>query len=117
MAWTIRRTLLLGLVSVLALSTAGCKPAAKKSHKIVVGYLPIIAHLPAAIAQEKGLFDDQLEVEFRVYSNSNTLLSDLAKGKINAATTVAVAPVVGRTHAEIAAGKSRPARQSGGEIL
>ncbi|MBK9961573.1 MAG: ABC transporter substrate-binding protein [Saprospiraceae bacterium] len=60
---------------------------------VKVGYLPIIAHLPASIAKEKKYFGD-LKVEYVIYSNSNDLLNDLNAGKIDIATTLAVAPIV-----------------------
>ena len=65
----------------------------KEVNIIKVGYLPIIAHLPASIAKERQYFGD-LKVEYVIYSNSNDLLNDLNAGKIDVATTLAVAPIV-----------------------
>lgn len=66
----------------------------KQSTKVVIGYLPIIAHLPMVIAKHDGRLDG-VNVEYKVFGNSNDLLQDLKKGAVDFATTVAFAPVVG----------------------
>lgn len=80
------------LVAVLLLA-GGCAKEPKR--KVVVGYLPIIAHLPAEMAREGGYFGP-IEVEYRVFGSSNDLLEALGNGQIDITMTVAVAPVVGR---------------------
>lgn len=85
---------LLIVVSAIACVSVGCeKKDSPDKRPIVVGYLPIIAHLPAAVAREQQKLDD-LDVEFRVFGTSNDLMSALAGGDIDIATTVALAPVV-----------------------
>lgn len=82
------------LCAVVLLALAGgC--AKKPERKVIVGYLPIIAHLPAEVARESGYFGE-VDVEFRVFGSSNDLLEALCNGQIDVTMTVAVAPVVSR---------------------
>lgn len=82
------------LCLLMTLVSHGCdkESSTAQRRKVVVGYLPIIAHLPAAIAREHGKFS-QLEIEFRVFGTSDDLMGALAKGDIDIATTVALAPL------------------------
>ena len=85
----------------------GKQPATKldNDRKVIIGYLPISAHLPGAVAEEIQAFEDlRVDVEFRVYSTSNALLSAVSSGEVDAATTVAVSPVAGRIYAELEQG-------------
>ncbi len=89
---TIQSVLFLAsLVTILL----GCNNNEKKVIK--VGYLPIIAHLPASVAFDEKKFEG-LSIEFTVYPNSNDLLNDLQSGKIDVATTLAMAPIIQLTN-------------------
>ena len=83
----------ISLVAILFLVSifSGCKKDAKD--EITIGYLPIIAHLPAAIAKKDGQFEN-IKTNFVVYASSNDLLNDLQSGKIDVATTIAVPPII-----------------------
>ncbi|MFW9969644.1 MAG: ABC transporter substrate-binding protein [Candidatus Odinarchaeota archaeon] len=70
-------------------STFSCS---EKKNEITIGYLPIIAHLPAMVAEHEKYFDDVV-VNFKVYGSSNDLLNDLINNEINCATTVAFSPL------------------------
>lgn len=85
-------------LSILMLTFMGC--GREETKKIKVGYLPIIAHLPAQIAFEKGYYGD-VTVEFQVYATSNDLLSSLSNGDIDVATTIAIAPILSVTGKQI----------------
>lgn len=89
-----RRILTLFAVAV-ALIGQGCgKPASRDAkQKIVVGYLPIVAHLPCAVAESEGAFRD-MRFEFRVFGDSGELLNAVARGDIQIATTIATVPVL-----------------------
>lgn len=80
------------VVVSLAFLSACSSNKSESQLPVKIGYLPIIAHLPAAVASERG-FLGNLNVQFRVYGTSDDLLAALAKGDIDVATTVAVAPL------------------------
>jgi ABC-type nitrate/sulfonate/bicarbonate transport system substrate-binding protein len=91
----------LGCISLLCGACA--RPGAAAPVK--VGYLPIVAHLPAAVAEHQKLFSG-LPIQPVVFGSSNDLLSALVKGEVDVATTVAVAPVLVHTQAELDRGNS-----------
>lgn len=81
------------LICASILWIGGCGESDDSASKtVVIGYLPISAHLPAAIAEKNGDYGD-LDIEFRVFGSSNDLLSALKRGDVHFATTVALAPI------------------------
>lgn len=82
---------LLLLAGSICMIFGGCKRDSKS--EITVGYLPIVAHLPAEIAFQNNYFGER-KITFKVYPSSNDLLNDLASGKIDVATTLAIAPLL-----------------------
>lgn len=76
-------------ILVLAISLISCQ---EKEQEVTIGYLPIIAHLPAMVAEDQGFFEG-VQVKFKVYGSSNDLLNDLSKGEIDCATTIAFTPI------------------------
>lgn len=97
-------------ITTLAFMIAfGCaRKESESDNKIVVGYLPIIAHLPAFVAEADGLFD-QLDIEFRVFPSSNDLMSALESGQIDISTTVATTPFMAVVAKAISRGEKPPA--------
>lgn len=108
-AW---RSLSLHLTSVFLLlllaASAGCRKE-PESRPIVVGYLPIIAHLPILVAKDQGYLAD-IPLEMRVFGSSNDLLASLAKNDVNFTTTVAMAPVAAREVINFKNGKESDVR-------
>ena len=79
--------------TLLMLSCSSDKKEELVNEHVIIGYLPIIAHLPSEVARLEGHFIG-LDVEFKVFGSSEQLLTELWQNKINIATTVAVAPVL-----------------------
>jgi ABC-type nitrate/sulfonate/bicarbonate transport system substrate-binding protein len=68
-------------------------PQEDKKVTITIGYLPIIAHLPGAVAETEEMFEG-MSVKFRVYGSSDDLLAALVRKDVHFATTIAVAPLL-----------------------
>lgn len=95
-----------GLLTTCLLLSA-CGNSTPNRNKLRVGYLPIVAHLPAALARERGYYTEKgLDVEFVVFGTSDDLTSALSKGDIDIATTVSVAAMSSLCAQELAKGQT-----------
>ena len=96
------------LISVVFLMHCSSKTTGPDSKKIIVGYLPIVAHLPAFIGTEESYFED-IEIDYKVFPTSNDLMAALETGRIDIATTIATAPFLALSNRVVSAGGDLPA--------
>lgn len=96
------------ILSIILLFLGCGRSDKEEDDTIIVGYLPIIAHLPAFIAEAEGYLDG-INVEFRVFPTSNDLMGALIDGSIHISTTVATAPYLAQLEKLIEEGNEIPA--------
>lgn len=88
------RTILLAGVLVTACALAGCGDDASRP-RVRMAYLPMVASLPAFVAQERGFFREHgVEVELVAFANSNDMVNALIAGEIEVLPAVSTVPLM-----------------------
>ncbi len=80
------------LLIILAGLLVGCGAANEKAEgskeKVVIGYFPNINHVPAMVAKDQGLFEQQLgdgtTVEYRTFADGGAFMTALKTGEVDA---------------------------------
>lgn len=87
-----RGLLSFALLIIFAGLLAGCGTANESAdgskEKVVIGYFPNINHVPAMVAKDQGLFEQQLgdgtTVEYRTFADGGAFMTALKTGEVDA---------------------------------
>lgn len=76
------------LAGLLVGCGAGNEKAEGSKEKVVIGYFPNINHVPAMVAKDQGLFEQQLgdgtTVEYRTFADGGAFMTALKTGEVDA---------------------------------
>ena len=103
------RTITQVVLSICIIMFSGCgrndsSKMTVRTKPLVIGYLPMIAHLPALVIAEQGSLP-QMPIEYRIFSKSDDLLSALSRGDVDIATTISLSAIARRECQAISEGK------------